>query len=59
MRLMDINICVYDKASEWEQGKYFVSVYDDVFWTDSLDEIFKTIESKLKEFSGKVEGFEV
>ncbi len=38
-----------------EQAKYLVHGYDDVFWTDDVDEVAAVIKENIKEYEEKYE----
>lgn len=41
------DIEVYSKYSIWAQAKYLVHGYDDVFWTDSIDDALSSLKEEL------------
>lgn len=47
--ILTLDIEVYDtKDDDWAQGKYLVHGYDDVFWTDSLDDAMSFLKDSLQ-----------
>lgn len=48
-----LDIEVYDKKDDWEQGKYLVHGYDDVLWTDELEQAISFLKSELKRVGDK------
>jgi hypothetical protein len=45
-----LDIEIYDtETNSWAQAKYLVHGYDDVFWTDSLDDAIAFLKQNIKD----------
>lgn len=54
MKLLVLDIEIHDKLGSWSQATYLVHGYDDVLWTDSLDDAVDFIKQDLENFDKKV-----
>jgi len=50
-QIFTLDIEVYNKNinDEWPQGKYLVHGYDDLFWTDSIDDALSFLKRSIIE----------
>ena len=55
MRQYVLDVEVWDKKGTWEQGNFLVRGYDDVLWTDSVDEVASYIKSDLLRLKKKMD----
>lgn len=49
--LATLDIEIYDtedKSDNWAQAKYLVHGYDDVFWTDDIDDAMEFMKSSAE-----------
>ena len=42
-----LDIEVYESSNEWAQARYLVHGYDDVLWTDDLDEALLMLRDSI------------
>ncbi len=50
-RVLTVDIEIYDSniIDEWPQGEYLVHGYDDVLWTDNLDDALSFLKQSIIE----------
>lgn len=49
-----LDIEIYDMKDNWEQERFLVHGYDDVFWTDSIEDAVNYIKRDLERIVEKI-----